>query len=382
MRNLIQGDHVDAFVHRVGLLAGIDDPRPLELQVLHGNAERLGHGGRVARLEFDTVTLAAAKQEQIQLRARVPSPEERLALTRCREDLLERDSLRRGAVLGMGLERLAAGDCEQRVLMRASDHVHTVPCNPEPIQQKCKELGSSVCPSRRISPRMRARRVVPPKVLPGGENHLLNFCLPVKLLVFCADVYPPPALPRRRREARSGAQDGVRRGAAPGGQDDARARPARGARGLPGARAAYLIWDVAAHRERILKGELPPGKLWVFDEIHKYRRWRNYLKGVYDGRPRAQRILVAGSGRLDLYRFGGDSLQGRYHLLRLHPFSVAELGMSRPSELLELLRLGGFPEPFLSGSELQARRWSREYRTLLVREEIAALERIQDPGAP
>src|SRR6266704_6718692 len=85
------------------------------------------------------------------------------------------------------------------------------------------------------------------------------------------------------------------------------------ARSLPGAAAAYLNWDVAPHRERILRGELPPGRLWIFDEIHKYRRWRNYLKGLYDGRPRGQRILVTGSGRLDLYRFGGDSLQGRYH---------------------------------------------------------------------
>ena len=150
--------------------------------------------------------------------------------------------------------------------------------------------------------------------------------------------------------------------------------------GLPGARAAYLNWDIAPQRDRILRGELPPGKLWIFDEIHKYRRWRNSLKGLYDGRPRGQRILVTGSGRLDLYRFGGDSLQGRYHLLRLHPFSVAELGMSRPSQLLDLLRLGGFPEPFLGGSETQARRWSREYRSLLVREEIVALERIQDLG--
>jgi predicted AAA+ superfamily ATPase len=150
--------------------------------------------------------------------------------------------------------------------------------------------------------------------------------------------------------------------------------------GLPGARAAYLNWDIAPHRDRILRGELPAGMLWIFDEIHKYRRWRNYLKGIYDGRPRGQRILVTGSGRLDLYRFGGDSLQGRYHLLRLHPFSVAELGMSRPAQLLDLLRLGGFPEPFLGGSETQARRWSREYRSLLVREEIVALERIQDLG--
>ncbi len=150
--------------------------------------------------------------------------------------------------------------------------------------------------------------------------------------------------------------------------------------GLPGARDAYLNWDVAQHRDRILRGELPAGALWIFDEIHKYRRWRNYLKGLYDGRSRGQRILVTGSGRLDLYRFGGDSLQGRYHLLRLHPFSVAELGMSRPAQLLDLLRLGGFPEPFLGGSETQARRWSREYRSLLVREEVVALERIHDLG--
>ena len=149
---------------------------------------------------------------------------------------------------------------------------------------------------------------------------------------------------------------------------------------LPGARRGYLNWDVAAHRERILRGELPAVKLWTFDEIHKYRRWRNFLKGVYDGRPRGQKILVTGSGRLDLYRFGGDSLQGRYHLLRLHPLSVAELGIMNARDLLGLLRLGGFPEPFLSRSETEARRWSREYRTLLVREEIATLEHIQDLG--
>jgi predicted AAA+ superfamily ATPase len=152
------------------------------------------------------------------------------------------------------------------------------------------------------------------------------------------------------------------------------------AQALPGARAGYLNWDVAAHRERILKGELPAGRLWIFDEIHKYRRWRNWLKGLYDARPRGQRILVTGSGRLDLYRFGGDSLQGRYHMLRLHPFSAAELGLASRSEFADLLRLGGFPEPFLSGSETEARRWAREYRTLLVREEIASLERILDLG--
>ena len=152
------------------------------------------------------------------------------------------------------------------------------------------------------------------------------------------------------------------------------------ARSLPGSKAGYLNWDVAEHRERILRGELPPSRLWIFDEIHKYRRWRNYLKGLYDGRARGQRILVTGSARLDLYRFGGDSLQGRYHMLRLHPLSVAELGLKTSADFVPLLTLGGFPEPFLSGSETEARRWAREYRTRLIREDIVALERIQDLG--
>ncbi|MBM4318516.1 MAG: ATP-binding protein [Deltaproteobacteria bacterium] len=152
------------------------------------------------------------------------------------------------------------------------------------------------------------------------------------------------------------------------------------ARGLPGAEAGYLSWDVPLHRERILRRELPPADLWVFDEIHKYRTWRNLLKGLYDGRRPGQRILVTGSASLEYYRHGGDSLQGRYHLLRLHPLSVAELRLTTAPELLDLLRLGGFPEPFFSGSEVEARRWSREYRSRLVREELTSLERVLDLG--
>jgi predicted AAA+ superfamily ATPase len=152
------------------------------------------------------------------------------------------------------------------------------------------------------------------------------------------------------------------------------------ARSLPGASAGYLSWDIAEDRDRILRREMPASRLWVFDEIHKYRSWRGLLKGLYDGRRRGQRILVTGSARLDFYRFGGDSLQGRYHLLRLHPFSAAELRLRTGAGLLDLLRLGGFPEPFLGGSEVEARRWSREYRSRLVREDVASLERVQDLG--
>ncbi len=149
---------------------------------------------------------------------------------------------------------------------------------------------------------------------------------------------------------------------------------------LPGGKTGYLNWDLAEHREAILSRRWPTSKLWVFDEIHKYRAWRGLLKGLYDTRADTQQILVTGSARLDLYRFGGDSLQGRYHFLRLHPFSVAELKLRTQEDLSSLLTLGGFPEPFLSGSQVQAKRWSREYRTRLIREDVADLERITDLG--
>ena len=153
------------------------------------------------------------------------------------------------------------------------------------------------------------------------------------------------------------------------------------AQSLPGGLEGYLTWDAPEDRERILTRKLPTSPLWVFDELHKYRQWRNYLKGLYDKRNPDQQILVTGSGRLDAYRFGGDSLQGRYHFLRLHPLSIAELGITNADGLRTLLTLGGFPEPFWRGSEIDARRWSRDYRTRLVREDVVSLEHVSDLGS-
>jgi hypothetical protein len=144
--------------------------------------------------------------------------------------------------------------------------------------------------------------------------------------------------------------------------------------------AGYLSWDIPEHREAILRRELPVTSTLVFDEIHKYRSWRAYLKGLFDKAGPGIGILVTGSARLDFYRYGGDSLQGRYHLHRLHPLSFAEIAPLGGGGLDDLLKLGGFPEPFFSGSEVEARRWSREYRTRLIQEDIAVLERIEDLG--
>jgi predicted AAA+ superfamily ATPase len=143
----------------------------------------------------------------------------------------------------------------------------------------------------------------------------------------------------------------------------------------------YLNWDIRAHRDVILRGEWPEVPLLALDEVHKFRKWRNMLKGLFDQCREKMRILVTGSARLDYYRFGGDSLQGRYHLLHLHPLSVAELGLETPKDFMALLSLGGFPEPFYGGSQARARRWSRDYRSRILEEDLRGLESVHDVGS-
>ena len=141
----------------------------------------------------------------------------------------------------------------------------------------------------------------------------------------------------------------------------------------------FFNYDIARDRAKILNQELPlDAPLIVLDEIHKYSRWRNYLKGLYDSQKGSLKILVTGSAKLDLLRKGGDSLQGRYHLLRLHPLSLAEIKGHTQKDLADLMTLGGFPEPFLSSSEREAKRWSREYRSRLIRLEVGSLEQVKD----
>jgi predicted AAA+ superfamily ATPase len=143
---------------------------------------------------------------------------------------------------------------------------------------------------------------------------------------------------------------------------------------------AYLNWDIPRHRKEILKAEFPSkSALIVLDEIHKYGRWRNLLKGFYDEFFPKRTFLVTGSARLDHYRKGGDSLLGRYHYQRLHPFSISELSSAASMKDVEqLLTLGGFPEPLFKGSETFLRRWQRERHTRVLREDLRDLEQVKD----
>ena len=143
----------------------------------------------------------------------------------------------------------------------------------------------------------------------------------------------------------------------------------------------YLNWDAAEDRENIIRERFPAGPgLLVLDEIHKFSRWRQVVKGLFDKRGGEVQILVTGSARLDYYRRGGDSLQGRYHFYRLLPLSCAELSAATNSTIQDLLIYGGFPEPFFLQSEKETRRWSREYRSRVILGDLADLENVQDVG--
>lgn len=146
------------------------------------------------------------------------------------------------------------------------------------------------------------------------------------------------------------------------------------------ARSQYFNWDNDDDRKAILQKQWrQDSHLIIFDELHKYPRWKQWIKGVYDVRPSNQQYLVTGSARLDVYRKGGDSLLGRYHHWRLHPLTLDELptGIAKEDALERLLHVGGFPEPFLMADEREARRWRRERFDRVLYEDIRDLEHIR-----
>ena len=149
--------------------------------------------------------------------------------------------------------------------------------------------------------------------------------------------------------------------------------------------AQYFNWDVPDHRATLQRGNWNrAAPLLVFDEVHKMRNWKTWLKGVVDGKVEAQRILVTGSARMETFRQSGPSLAGRFHALRLHPISVREwCGQMPPpfapapqQALAHLLARGGFPEPFLAPDPVIAARWRSDYFSGLIREDIVEFSRI------
>ena len=173
---------------------------------------------------------------------------------------------------------------------------------------------------------------------------------------------------------------------------------------------AYYNWDDVEFRRLWAKrpsGVVPPrgGRevpLVVLDEIHKDRRWKRNLKGVFDTLAVPCDILVTGSARLGIYMRGSDSLLGRYFSFRLHPFSLREIHEPRsldPNNAIEalfsrarrrrkadsdrlesLMNYGPFPEPFLGQDVRKARLWRRHREQLVIREDLRDISRLPELG--
>lgn len=160
----------------------------------------------------------------------------------------------------------------------------------------------------------------------------------------------------------------------------------------------YFNWDSEDHRRVILNGPAAVADVIgattintiVFDELHKYPEWKNFLKGFYDTYAHKRfHVVVTGSSRLDLYRKGADSLMGRYFMYRMHPLSVGELSnttlpaeeVSFPTPISQdnfatLLQFGGFPEPYLKNNARFYNRWKSTRLKLLFREDLRETSRV------
>lgn len=145
-------------------------------------------------------------------------------------------------------------------------------------------------------------------------------------------------------------------------------------------KSVYLNYDNEDLRRIVLDRSWDrKSEIVIFDELHKKKGWKKWIKGIYDVEKVRPRLLMTGSARLDVYRRGGDSLAGRHFSYRLHPLSVKEAGGPNPEETLDqLLMLGGFPEPLLKGSEAWAKRWRRSHLDRILREDLLDLEKVRE----
>ena len=145
----------------------------------------------------------------------------------------------------------------------------------------------------------------------------------------------------------------------------------------------YFNFDNAEDRLSLLEKSWDRSKdLIIFDELHKLKNWKSWLKGIYDTEGVPPSILVTGSAKLDIYKKMGDSLAGRFFQFRLHPLDLKEIkNILNPenlqTELDKLLNTGGFPEPFLNGSSRFYNRWKRSHLDIIIKQDLIDLENVQ-----
>lgn len=145
----------------------------------------------------------------------------------------------------------------------------------------------------------------------------------------------------------------------------------------------YFNFDNPEHRLDLFEKSWDRSKdLIIFDELHKMKRWKSWLKGVYDTEKRPPSIVVTGSAKLDTYKKVGDSMAGRFFQYRLHPLDLKEIRIIIKPENLDtalttLIEIGGFPEPYLKGNKRFYNRWKRSHLDIILRQDMLDLENVR-----
>jgi len=145
----------------------------------------------------------------------------------------------------------------------------------------------------------------------------------------------------------------------------------------------YINYDLAEHRLLLREKSWDRDKsLVIFDELHKMENWKAWLKDIYDVEGMPPALLVTGSARLNAFRKVGDSLAGRHFQFRLHPLDLKEAlaftDIDKEECFDRLMNIGGFPEPFLKGSQQFYNRWKRSHINMIMREDLLTLSAVRD----
>lgn len=170
----------------------------------------------------------------------------------------------------------------------------------------------------------------------------------------------------------------------------------------------YYNWDTPTVKRRYITNptfftdDVPSQRntAWIaLDEIHKYPKWKNILKGYYDEFKGTFQFIVTGSAMLETFRRSGDSLVGRYFLFRMLPLGVWDIAGSMPAvhtmwnpstalpsipeadaSLFDaaqtLLSITGFPEPVVTGTKEFCTKWREDHISLILKEDLRDLSRI------
>ncbi len=146
----------------------------------------------------------------------------------------------------------------------------------------------------------------------------------------------------------------------------------------------YLNYDYEEDRTIIENKQWDRKKqIIIFDEIHKMKKWKSWLKGIYDVEGIKPGLIATGSANLNTYKKVGDSLAGRHFSYRLHPLDLKELSVFEKKFNVEtafnkILNFGGFPEPYLEGELSFYKRWRKTHLDIILKQDLISVEKITD----